>query len=155
MKSQGRHVFIVIICADVLIVIAILVIRLINSRSSENALLQNTSAPEVSQGMVVSGSVRNPDGTGMENVAIYAKYADNAGKLIATTDAAGNYRSEFYAIPGVEMITVWAQQSGVFFQPGTYYWRHPAGYEIKKCDFIAQSLNKIYFPLIPNDSASQ
>lgn len=153
MKSQGRQVLIVIICADVLIVLAILVIRLYNSRSSDNSTVQNTSVPEVAQGMVVSGSVRNSDGTGVENVAILAKYADGSGELIATTDAAGNYRSEFYAIPGVEMMTVWAEQSGVFFQPATYYWRHPTGYEIKKCDFIAQSLNKIYLPLIPNELA--
>jgi hypothetical protein len=155
MKSQGRSVFIVIVCADVLIVLVILAVRLINSRSSDNSLIQGTSVPEISQGMLVSGTVRNSDGTGMENVAIYAKYTDNAATLIATTDAAGNYRSEFYAIPGVEMMTVWAEQSGVFFQPQTYYWRHPAGYEIKVCDFIIQTLNKIYLPLIPNGLAAK
>jgi hypothetical protein len=150
MKSQGRQLFIAIVCADLLIVIAILVIRMNNSRISNNNLVQDTSVPEITPGMMVSGSVRNSNGMGVENIAIYAKYSSNPDNLIATTDAAGNYHSAFYAIPGVQMVTVWVEQSGLLFQPETYSWRHFAGYEIKRFDFLAQPGRKIYFPIISN-----
>ena len=87
-------VLIAIVCVDLLIVLAILAIRLINSRSASN-LAQDTSS-QVSPGIVVSGSVRTPDGLAVENVAIYVKFTNNPPKLIATTNAAGNYRSKYY-----------------------------------------------------------
>ncbi len=149
MKSQGRQLFIAIVCADILIVIAILVIRAVNSHGSINInVVQNTSVPEAAPGVVVSGSVKDISERSVESVPIYAKYANYPGQLIAETDAAGNYKSEFLAVPGNETVTVWAERSGLQFQPPTCFWHHQVGYEMKACDFLAQPTIRIYLPII-------
>ncbi len=139
---------IAIVCADLLIVLIVLGIRVINSHRSDNTVVKNTSVPETAPGIVVSGSVRNSNGVGVENVAIYAKYAGYAKLLIATTDNVGNYQSVFYTIPGDEMVTVWAERSGLQFKADTCYWQHYSGHELKACDFLAQPIMKIYLPLV-------
>lgn len=87
-------------------------------------------------GWVVCGFVRDMSGAGVEGVSIYRSYASYAGVMIATTDANGYYQSDFYAIPGDEMITVWADRSGLEFDPENYYRRHYYGYEQAECDFL-------------------
>ena len=87
-------------------------------------------------GWVVYGFVRDKSGVGMEGVSIYRSYASYAGVVIATTDANGYYQSDFSAIPGDEMITVWADRSGLKFNPENYRWRHYYGYEQTECDFL-------------------
>ena len=87
-------------------------------------------------GWVVYGFVRDKSGAGVEGVSIYRSYASYAGVMIATTDDNGYYQSDFYAIPGDEMITVWADRSGLKFDPENYYWRHYYGYEQVECDFL-------------------
>jgi hypothetical protein len=148
MKSQGSRLLIAIVVADMLILLTILGVRLINSHRSGNQVLQNTSTPQTAPGIVVSGSVRNSNGTGLENVAIYLNYASYPGKLIAATGAVGEYRSDFYPIPGDEMVSVWAERSGVLFLPKLCYWRHYYGYETKTCDFVIQPVAKIYLPIL-------
>jgi hypothetical protein len=148
MKSEGRQLFVAIVSADLLILLVIVGIRLINTRGTTSKIAENTSVAETSPGMVVSGSVRDKNGMAVDNVAIYAKVANDAGKLIGTTDAAGKYQSGFYAIPGEETITVWAEESGLQFIPETCYWQHYSGYEMKACDFLALPLGKIFVPIV-------
>ncbi len=148
MKSQGQKMFIAIICADLLVVLAILVVRSINELRTSNNAVQNTAVTETAPGIVIHGSVRNSSEKGVENVAIYAEYAGIAGELVAVTDSQGNYETKFYTIPGDEMVTVWAQRTGLQFQPENCFWRHYYGYEMKTCDFLVQPILKSYLPLI-------
>ena len=105
---------------------------------------QPTSTP----GLVVYGVVRNLSGSGVENVNIYRSYAGYQGVLIATTDATGFYQSDFYYIPGDEMVTVWAEESGLVFEPEFYYWRHYYSYQVKECNFQAHLPWVYYFPIV-------
>jgi hypothetical protein len=95
-----------------------------------------TPVARTAPGWVVYGFVRDKSGAGVEGVSIYRSYASYAGVVIATTDANGYYQSDFYAIPGDEMITVWADRSGFEFDPDNYHWRHYYGYEQAECDFV-------------------
>ena len=98
--------------------------------------------------MVVYGTVQDATGQGLAGVEIYRNYASYAGVLIATTDAKGFYQSDFYAIPGDEMVTVWAQGSGLVFEPESYSWRHYYGFEKTARDFQAHLPGQNYFPII-------
>ena len=148
MKSQGSRLLIAIVVIDLLILLAILGIRSINLHKSATEVPQNTSTPESEPGLVVSGSVQNSKGTGVENVAIYINYASYPGRLIGVTDATGDYRSDFYPIPGDEMVSVWAEQTGSLFLPELCNWRHYYGYETRTCDFVVQPVAIIYLPII-------
>lgn len=148
MKSQARQLLIVILGADVLIGLAIVGIWLINSRGVTTNVPEITSTPQSISGLVVYGTVRNLDGVGVGNVAIFRKYASYEGVLIATTDASGRYQSDFYAIPGDEMVTIIPQQPGLLFIPESCYWRHYYGYEMKACDFSAIPLSLMYLPIV-------
>jgi hypothetical protein len=148
MKSQGGRLLIAIVVVDLLILLAIVVIRSINLNRPTTEVLQTTATPQTKPGLVVSGSVQNSNGTGMENVAIYINYASYPGRLIGVTDAAGDYQSDFYPIPGDEMISVWAERTGFLFLPELCNWRHYYGYETRKCDFVVQPAAIIYLPII-------
>ncbi|OGN89103.1 MAG: hypothetical protein A2Y88_11555 [Chloroflexi bacterium RBG_13_48_10] len=93
--------------------------------------------PSLTPGLVVYGVVRDLSGSGVGGVNIYRRYASYPGILIATTDANGFYQSDFYYIPGDEMVTVWAEKSGLVFEPEFYYWRHYYSYQVKECNFLA------------------
>lgn len=99
-------------------------------------------------GLVVYGTVRNMSGEGVENVSIYRSYSAYPGELIATTDANGDYESEFAEIPGEEMVTVWAVGQGLTFEPEQSYWRHYYGYERTRCDFIVSLTTEIFIPIL-------
>ena len=148
MKSQGKLVLLIIVVADLLIILAILGIRLINSRSTPKVTPQSTPSAENEPGLVVYGSVRGKNGEGLGNVTIYRQYASYPGVVIATTDGSGYYKSDFYAIPGDEMVSVWAEATGMKFLPEMCSWRHYYGSEVKACDFVAQSLLDFYLPIV-------
>jgi hypothetical protein len=103
--------------------------------------------PVATPGLVVYGYVQDMNGAGLEGVSIYRKYASYPGVVIATTDPNGYYQSDFYTIPGDEMVTVWADGLGLKYEPDQYYWRHYYGYEGRECSFIAPSTWKNYFPI--------
>jgi hypothetical protein len=131
MTSLSRRLIIIIaVGVAVLFIVLVMVgLRFINLSGENKAGLQ---AP----GWVVYGFVRDKSGTGMEGVSIYRSYASYAGVEIATTDINGDYQSDFYAIPGDEMVTVWADRSDLEFTPENYHWRHYYGYEQVECDFL-------------------
>jgi len=95
-----------------------------------------TPVVESAPGLVVYGFVRDKSGVGVEGVSIYRSYASYAGVVIATTNAKGYYQSDLYPIPGDEMVSVWADRSGLKFDPENYHWRHYHGYEQTECDFL-------------------
>ncbi len=142
MRPQKRKIFIIFICVGMFAGLALLVRWSTHSRGLKTNVVEYTAVPQTTPGIVISGSVRNSNGEGVENVAIYDNYASYPGRLIATTDAAGNYESKFYPIPGDEMVTVWAELSGLQFQPEYCYSRHYYGYEKRTCDFLAQPIEK-------------
>jgi hypothetical protein len=107
-----------------------------------------TPTPTSTPGLVVYGVVRYLNGSGVENVNIYRSYAGYQGVLIATTDETGFYQSDFYYIPGDEMVTVWAEKPGLVFEPEFYYWRHYYSYQMKECNFQAHLPWVYYFPLV-------
>ncbi|PWB55472.1 MAG: hypothetical protein C3F13_04120 [Anaerolineales bacterium] len=148
MKSQGKLVLLVIVGADLLIILALLGIRLINNRSTAKTTPQVTPSVENVPGLVVYGSVRGQNGEGIAGVTVYRQYASYPGVVIATTDGSGYYKSDFYGIPGDEMVSVWAEMSGLKLLPERCSWRHYYGSEVKACDFVAQSLEVFYFPLV-------
>lgn len=87
-------------------------------------------------GLVVYGHVLDGTGSGLDNVSIYRAYASYPGVVIATTDPSGYYESDYYYIPGDEMVAVWAEGSGMSFDPEYYRWRHYYSYERQECDFV-------------------
>ena len=107
-----------------------------------------TPAAEGVPGLVVYGYVRDSNGAGVEGVGIYRSYASYPGEVIATTDADGYYQSDFYPIPGDEMVTVWAIRSGQEFEPDKYYWRHWHGYEQAECNFVLREPHEFYLPIV-------
>jgi hypothetical protein len=107
--------------------------------TSVTALLHSTPTPSSSPGLIVYGFVRSPSGEGEAGVDIYRSYASYPGVIIATTATDGYYQSDFYAIPGDEMITVYAVKSGIKYDPEYAYWRHYHGYEITQRDFLSLS----------------
>lgn len=92
-----------------------------------------TSTP----GLVLYGKVIDQKGFGVADVLIYRNYSSYPGEVIATTDANGYYASDFYQVPGDEMVGVWAEKAGLVFEPEYYRWRHYYGYERKECNFLA------------------
>jgi hypothetical protein len=104
--------------------------------------------PTSTPGLVVYGVVRDLSGSGVENVNIYRSYAGYSGIIIATTVADGSYQSDFYYIPGDEMVTVWADRSGLEFKPMHYSWRHYYSYEYAKCNFQAHLPWVLYIPIM-------
>ena len=99
-----------------------------------------TPTLSMTPGLIVYGYVRDESGAGLANVGIYRNYASYPAELIATTDIDGYYESDFYPIPGDEMVSVYAQHAGVSFVPEYYRWRHYYGYEKTECDFSTRSL---------------
>jgi hypothetical protein len=87
-------------------------------------------------GLIIRGRVTK-DGVGLPNVSIYRNFASYPGQLVATTDANGYYVSDFWFIPGDEMVSVWAVQDGYTFDPPSYYWRHYHSREDRTLDFTA------------------
>jgi hypothetical protein len=88
-------------------------------------------------GLILRGTVQLEDGTGLAGVSICRNFASYSGKVIAKTDASGNFESAFTSIPGDEMVGVWAVAPGYTFQPDVYRWRHNYGSEDRGLDFIA------------------
>ena len=106
--------------------------------SEESDLQIVTPSAEPAPGLMIYGTVKDQNSAGVENVAIYRSYSSYPGIVIATTDANGYYESDFYQIPGDEMVTIWAEKQGISFQPENYHWRHYYGYERAECNFLVQ-----------------
>ncbi len=119
-----------------------------STNGASKSKIPSAPLPTSTPGLVVYGIVRNLSGSGVANVNIYRSYAGYQGVLIATTDATGFYQSDFYYIPGDEMVTVWAEGAGLEFEPMRYYWRHYYSYQVKACNFQAHLLWEYYFPLV-------
>ncbi len=104
----------------------------------------NTPTPVGKTGLVVYGYVRAKDGKGVENVQILRRLSGYpgqdayTGELLATTNTDGYYQSDFYFIPGDEMVMIWAEGEGLRFTPEYYYWRHYHSYEITQYDFTVR-----------------
>jgi hypothetical protein len=100
------------------------------------AALPQTAKPAGEAGLALQGKV-TLDGRPLEGVKIYRSFASYQGEVVAITSKDGTYRSEFVAIPGDEMVTVWAELRGYTFAPEKEYWRHYYGYEERTLDFTA------------------
>ena len=88
-------------------------------------------------GLIARGYVRRGDGSGLEGVAIYRRFASYPGEVIATTGQDGYYEAGPIYIPGDEMVSVWAALEGYLFEPMYYDWRHYYGLETRRLDFVA------------------
>jgi hypothetical protein len=107
-----------------------------------------TLTPIVSDqpGLVIRGYVQLANGSGVPGVEIYRAFASYSGDVVATTDQAGNYQSDFKPIPGDEMVRVWAELPGYTFEPagkvdwlqGAYFWRHYHSFENRVLNFVAK-----------------
>jgi hypothetical protein len=89
-------------------------------------------------GLIIRGRVTK-DGVGVPGIDIYRTFATYEGQLVATTDANGYYVSDFWYIPGDEMVTVWAFKPGYVFDPQNYFWRHYHSREDRTLDFTASN----------------
>ena len=96
--------------------------------------LTPTVTPE--PGLIIRGRVTK-DGIGLPNVHIYRTFANYSGQLVATTDANGYYRSDFWFMPVEDVVNVWAVQEGYAFDPPVYSWRHYYGREDRTLNFTA------------------
>ncbi len=88
-------------------------------------------------GLILRGTVRLQDGSGLPGVAICRSFASYSGEVVATTDANGYYQSDFAFIPGDEMVTIWPSATGYSFVPDRGYWRHYYGVEDHTANFTA------------------
>ena len=95
-------------------------------------------------GLILRGEVRLEDGRGLADVNIFLALASYGGRIVAVTDAGGEFLSDAVYIPGDEMIRVWAEREGYGIVPeesamGTpeYFWRHYYGLERREVNFIA------------------
>ncbi len=95
------------------------------------------SGSTTTPGLVVQGTVRLSDGTGLAGVTICRNYASYPGQVVATTDANGLFQSAFAGIPGDEMVGIWPMKEGYTFEPNFVGWRHYYGNEVKTQDFTA------------------
>ena len=139
---------IIMVCTTLLILLMVAGFVYAISHAVDNDGPKNFLTTMDTPGLVVYGNVRNMGGEGVENVSIYRSYSAYPGVLIATTDANGDYESEFANIPGDEMVNVWANGQGLAFEPGQCYWRHYYGYERTRCDFVADLSTEIFIPII-------
>jgi hypothetical protein len=92
---------------------------------------------EATPGILLRGTVKLRDGTGLADVSICRSFASYGGRKVAQTDRDGIFSSEFTTIPGDEMVTVWPYRAGFTFQPESMYWRHYHGFEDAVFDFVA------------------
>lgn len=100
-------------------------------------------------GLVVSGHVRLPDGSGLSGVTICRNFASYPGVVVAMTDADGYFKSDFAFIPGDEMVSIWPQAAGYTFQPDSVRWRHYYGPEDRTLDFVASPAAATAVPFFP------
>ncbi len=100
-------------------------------------------------GLVIRGHVRRSDGSGLANVSICRNFASYAGTLVATTDEDGYFQADFVAIPGDEMVGVWAALAGYTFEPKYHRWRHYYGFEDQTLDFVAVPTSATEVPPAP------
>jgi hypothetical protein len=147
MISLRNRRIIILCCTSLLILLMIAgfvsVISHSSLRDGPKDFLSATATP----GLVIYGNVRKINGEGVENVNIYRGYAGYPGVVIATTDANGDYESDFGYIPGDEMVTVRADGLGFTYEPENYIWRHYYGYERERCDFVAHFPTEIFLPI--------
>jgi len=97
-----------------------------------------TPTPMSTPGLVVFGRVQEVDGSGVAGVEIMRRVASYEGIVVATTDGEGYYQTDFFDIPGDEMVTIWAEAPGLKFAPEYFFWRHYRGYEITQRDFTVR-----------------
>jgi hypothetical protein len=137
MRSLSYRLKLILAGGVLSVTLALVVWLSINRQAGIRDELLKGPVPEATPGLVVYGTVQDLSGAGVENVTIYRQYASYPGVLIATTDANGDYQSDFYTIPGDEMVTVWAERSGLEFEPEHYFWRHYYGYQRTELNFQA------------------
>ena len=103
-----------------------------------SATAEQTATVVPTPGLVLTGMVLDEQGGGVESVQIYRSYAGPyPGEVIATTDASGFFESDFYYIPGDEMVFVRAVKPGYIFEPENYFYRHYYGFEQGVFNFTA------------------
>lgn len=115
------------------------------SEIAPTSIEASTSTP----GLVIRGHVRLSDGTGLPNVIICRNFASYPGTAVARTDQTGNYQATFVAIPGDEMVGVWALLSGYTFEPQAVRWRHYHGFEGQTLDFLGIPSSATDVPPVP------
>ena len=142
-KNRRR---IILGCTGLLILLLLLGFASVISHGVAREAHADTPTPV--PGLVVYGNVKDRRGVGVAGVNIYRKYASYEAVLLATTDANGEYQSNFYYIPGDETITVWAEGLGLRYGPEHYMWRHYYGYQRTECSFLAMLPNENYLPII-------
>jgi len=101
-----------------------------------------SKTPTGGHGLSVRGHVRqgSSTGPGLSKVSVFLSLSSYPPSETETTDADGYYETRFIYIPGDEMISVWPELSGYWFEPPRYYWRHWAGVENAVCDFVAHPI---------------
>ena len=139
MRTRDRLIKIIVVCNALLMILGGMISGCSTLENTSKVDPVDRATPEPMPGLVVYGDVRDSNGVGLANVDIYRSYSAYSGELIATTDPDGHYESDFYYIPDDEMVTVWADQLGVEFDPEYYYWRHYYGNEMVECDFSVQN----------------
>lgn len=97
----------------------------------------SSPSPTPAPGLVLKGHVRLSDGSPLAGVTICRNFASYEGQVVAQTDQNGYYEAAFVAIPGDEMVGVWAILDGHAFEPEVVSWRHYFGFEEQTLDFVA------------------
>ncbi|MGB7539699.1 MAG: hypothetical protein WBM17_14250 [Anaerolineales bacterium] len=113
--------------------------------ATPSEMLPSTEPSTLRPGLILGGMVRLEDGRGLAEVNIFLALASYGGRIVAVTDANGEFLSDAVYIPGDEMIRVWAEREGYGIVPEEsgmdtteYFWRHYFGLERRVLKFVAR-----------------
>jgi hypothetical protein len=148
---RSRRIIILLFIGSLILLMVLGMVYFVFPRDARQAV-HLIPTPMATPGLVVYGNVEDSLGNGIAGVEIYRRYASYPGVVIATSGADGYYESAFAHIPGDEMVTIWANKTGMTFVPMHYYWRHYYGYEQRECNFTQRTWWESYLPLISGKS---
>jgi hypothetical protein len=107
-------------------------------------MFPSTEPSTLRPGLILRGMVRLEEGRGLADVKIFLALASYGGRIVAVTDANGEFLSDAVYIHGDEMIRVWAEREGYGIVPEEsgmdtteYFWRHYFGLERRVLKFFA------------------
>ncbi len=137
MKAHRRMKVTILSAAALVVLVTVIALQTMAAYPVSGADQPSSLAldPWETPGLEFSGDVRQSNGVGEASVNIYMAFAIYPGNLVATTDPAGHYQTDFFYIPGDEMVTVWADKPGHIFTPMRYYWRHYYSHQVRVLDF--------------------
>jgi hypothetical protein len=103
-----------------------------------------TATPDIEPGLRIYGKVvlsadeTESSALGLGEVDIYMSVDGSGYESVALTNENGYFDSGIISLSGEHQIIVWAVKDGYLIEPEAHRWTHLEGYEVHRCDFIAE-----------------